>query len=316
MMAKKSLPKIGITLGDPAGIGPEIIARCLKSRSLLATANFVVIGSEEVAKKSGLRETDRCRIDDPFSSLGNDIKPGRPTCLGAQASLRYIEQAIHLIKKKKIDAIVTGPVSKEAISALGKKFQGHTEFLAKAFKVKNFEMMFVSKKLRTIVVTRHIPIKSLSRAITKTKVYSTILLADQALRNFYKLKYPNIGVCGLNPHAGEGGRIGDEEIKHIIPAIKKAQRKGIKVSGPYAADTLFSPLTAGTFDLIVTMYHDQGLIPVKTLYFNELVNVTVGLPFPRTSPAHGTAFNIAGQGIADHLSMKTAIEIAVQMCPR
>jgi len=315
MMPKKPRPKIGITLGDPAGIGPEIIARCLKSRSLLKTSDFVVIGSQDIIQKSGLRETDRCRFDDPFPLKPKDVRPGQSNDLCAQASLRYIERAIDLIKKREIDAIVTGPVSKEAISALGKKFQGHTEFLASAFGVKKFEMMFVSKKMRTIVVTRHIPIKRLCRAITKEKVYSTILLADEALRKFYKIKQPNIGVCGLNPHAGEGGRIGDEEIKHILPAIKKAQKKGIRASGPYAADTLFSPMTSGSFDLIVTMYHDQGLIPVKTLYFNELVNVTVGLPFPRTSPAHGTAYNIAGQGKADPCPMKTAIEIAVEMCP-
>ncbi len=308
-------PRIGVTLGDPAGIGPEIIARCLKSKSLTGSAEFVLIGSRDVAAQNGIRESRRCRIDDPLP-LRKTVRPGAPTTETARASLRYIERAVELIKSKEIDAIATGPVSKEAISALGTKFQGHTEFLAAAFNVKKFEMMFVSKKMRTIVVTRHIPVKALSRAITKEKVYATICLADEALKKFYKIKHPLIGVCGLNPHAGEGGRIGDEEIKHILPAVQKAQKKGIKVSGPFAADTIFSPLTAGSFDLVVAMYHDQGLIPVKTLYFNELVNVTVGLPFPRTSPAHGTAFNIAGQNKADPLSMKTAIEIAVQMCPR
>ncbi len=284
-------PIIGITLGDPAGVGPEVIAKSLAKPSIQKLGHFKIIGNPSPK-----------------------IKPGRPDQHSAQASLAYLQKAVELLKSRKINALVTAPVCKEAITALGKPFHGHTEFLAHAFHVKNFEMMFVSKALRTIIVTRHIPIQRVSRSITLTKVYNTILLANKSLKEHFKIKRPRIAVWGLNPHAGEGGSMGQEEITKIIPSIHKAQREGIHVQGPFPADTLFSPDTTRGYDVIISMYHDQGLIPVKTLYFNQLVNLTIGLPFIRTSPAHGTAFDIAGKNKADPSSMSEAIKLAAKLC--
>jgi 4-hydroxythreonine-4-phosphate dehydrogenase len=176
-------------------------------------------------------------------------------------------------------------------------------------------MMFVCDNLRVILVTRHIPLKEVSAALTTRAVYNTIQLAHAALKDYFGLKNSLITVCGLNPHAGEGGTIGREEIRHILPAIQQAQRRGMKIEGPFAADTLFSPQMARRYDAVVTMYHDQGLIPIKTQYFTKPVNLTVGLPFVRTSPAHGTAFDIAGQDKADASSMTEAISLAVRLAP-
>jgi len=208
---------------------------------------------------------------------------------------------------------VTAPVCKETICRFKPFFQGHTEFLSNAFGIKNVGMMFVAKNLRTILVTRHIPLGKVSKAINTQLVYETVSLANTTLKNQFRIKRPVIAVCGVNPHAGEGGTIGKEEINAVIPAIVKAKHNRINVQGPFAADTLFSPDISKRYDAVVAMYHDQGLIPVKTLYFTELVNLTVGLPFIRTSPAHGTAFDIAGKNRSNSSSMCEAIKLAVRL---
>ncbi len=174
-------------------------------------------------------------------------------------------------------------------------------------------MMFVGDSLRTIIVTRHIPVKKVASALNKKVIVDTICLANNALKKQFQIKNPRLAVCGLNPHAGEGGKIGREEITTIIPAIKACRQKKINVSGPFAADTLFKPSRTKDFDCIVAMYHDQGLIPVKSLYFDQVVNLTIGLPYIRTSPAHGTAFDIAGKNKADSSSMEAAIRLAIQL---
>jgi 4-hydroxythreonine-4-phosphate dehydrogenase len=225
----------------------------------------------------------------------------------------YIEKAIELLKQKEITALVTAPVCKETITALGKNFHGHTEFLAEAFRVTNFDMMFVTKTLRTVIVTRHLALREVSPALTGEKIGQTIHLANDALQKYFRIKRPRIAVCGVNPHAGEGGTIGREELTTIIPAIEKAKAKGLLISGPLSADTLFTPMVAKDYDVIIAMYHDQGLIPVKTLYFRNVVNLTIGLPFIRTSPAHGTAFNIAGRNKADPSSMMESIRLAARL---
>ncbi|MCR4336498.1 MAG: 4-hydroxythreonine-4-phosphate dehydrogenase PdxA [Candidatus Omnitrophica bacterium] len=285
-------PVIGITLGDPAGIGPEIVAKALRESSLKKLADFVVIG-------------------DPLTS--KRFVAGRPNRLTAAASLNYLQAAIQLLKEKKISALVTAPVCKEAISKLGVPFQGHTEFLAEAFKVKNYEMLFVGKDLRTIIVTRHIPLMKVAARLSIGKIDRTIELAHRSLRDQFRIQRPHIAVCGLNPHAGEHGLIGKEEIDIIIPAIQKARRKKICVEGPFPADTLFSPRIGKKYDVVIAMYHDQGLIPIKTMEFENLVNLTIGLPFVRTSPAHGTAFDIAGKNKANPASMIAAIRLAAKL---
>jgi 4-hydroxythreonine-4-phosphate dehydrogenase len=314
--AKAPHNRIGITLGDPAGIGPEVIAKCLASRVLQKKADFTLIGDELIFAKYFPKRPSSCNFLD-LCILKQNIKPGQPNRETAQAALAYLKKSVELIQQNQIDALVTGPLSKEAISTvLNQNFQGHTEFLADAFGVKNFDMMFVSGKLRTVVVTRHIPLSQVSNALSTDKILQTIQLTQTSLKNHFKIAKPKIAVCGLNPHAGEGGKMGREEIEKITPAIQLAQKENVLVKGPFPADTIFCPKLMKNFDAIVAMYHDQGIIPVKTLAFNTLVNMTIGLPFIRTSPAHGTAFNIAGKNIADPSSMQAAIQLAVELSSR
>ncbi len=281
---------IAITLGDPAGIGPEIVRKALAKKSIRELARFIVIG-------------------DPKYSFNI----GKVTKESGADSLAYINHAIDLVKRKEADAIVTAPVCKEAICLTHKNFTGHTEYLADKFRAKQVDMMFVTEQLKTVIVTRHVPVDRISKELTSKNILDTLVLTQASLKKYFRLKNPRIGVCGLNPHAGEGGTIGKEEKRVIIPTLKLAKRKGINVVGPLAADTLFIPKNRVKFDAIVAMYHDQGLIPVKTLFYPKLVNLTIGLPFIRTSPAHGTAFDIAGKNQADETSMVEAIRLAVQL---
>ncbi|HLD69835.1 MAG TPA: 4-hydroxythreonine-4-phosphate dehydrogenase PdxA [Candidatus Omnitrophota bacterium] len=291
-MLKLSRKTIGITLGDPCGIGPEVTAKALKMLPRLQV-DIVMIGDQNGFLKY--------------------FTPGKPNPSSARASLEYLNSAVELLKRKKISALVTAPVSKESISALGVPFEGHTEFLARAFGVKHFGMMFVTDVLKTILVTRHIPLNQVSEAINPRNILGTIELVFSSLRDQFQIKKPRIAVCGLNPHAGEGGTIGQEEKTKIIPAIARARQAGIDVFGPLAADTLFcEPIVRG-YDAAVAMYHDQGLIAIKSLYFSKVVNLTLGLPFVRTSPAHGTAFDIAGKNKADPSSMLEAIKLALRL---
>ena len=303
-------PTIGITLGDPAGIGPEVVAKSLMKPAIRKLADFVLIGDAVIYRRYSSRHFTNCSFVDLNKASPKNIRLGHPNSHSAIASLFYLERAVHLLKQKEITALVTAPVCKEAITALGKDFHGHTEFLADAFQVKNYDMMFVTKTLRTVIVTRHLALKDVSKALTKDKVFQTIKLANRALKQYFRIKNPRLAVAGINPHAGEGGTIGKEELTTIIPAIQNAKAKGIRVIGPLPADTLFTPMVTKNYDCIIAMYHDQGLIPIKTLYFRNVVNLTIGLPFIRTSPAHGTAFNIAGKNKADPSSMMEAIRLA------
>jgi len=315
MPTSKSKNKtIGITLGDPLGIGPEIAAKALRLLSVNSLANYVLIGDFEIFKQYLKHIPKNCSFVDLKSNV--DLgKIGKASTKSAKASYIYLKTAVELIKKNMISSLVTAPVCKETIAQTQKNFVGHTEFLADAFKVKKFGMLFVGGDAKTILVTRHIPLKQVSKSITTKKVSETLQLANKSLKEQFRINNPKIAVCGLNPHAGEGGAIGKEEIDHIVPAIKQANNCGIAAFGPFAADTLFSPVTARAYDCVVAMYHDQGLIPVKTLAINKLVNFTVGLPFIRTSPAHGTAFNIAGKNKADPSSMIEAIKLAAKLSP-
>jgi 4-hydroxythreonine-4-phosphate dehydrogenase len=302
---------IGITLGDPAGIGPEIVAKSLAKPSIRSLAQFIIIGSYDVYKKYGGEKYPQCRfIDIP---LMKKIRTGQVDRNCGAASLAYLKKAVDLVKSKDISALVTAPICKESVSLIDPDFHGHTEYLADAFHVKNVDMMFVGGTSRSVIVTRHVPVKDISAHLSSKKIFETINLTHQALCSLFKLRHPKIAVCGLNPHAGEGGTIGHEELKTILPAIKKARAQNIQAAGPFAADTLFIPMNAEKYDAIIAMYHDQGLTPLKAMYFPKLVNLTIGLPFIRTSPAHGTAFDIAGKNKADETSLCEAIKLACQL---
>ncbi len=304
--------RIGITIGDPCGIGPEIVAKALAQREIRHLANYTIIGDREIYRRYG-QIPNHCSLVDVSGHLPARVQFGRANRPAAKASLFYLNKAVELLKDGEISGLVTAPVCKEAIVSSGINFQGHTEYLADAFGIKKFAMMFVTKKLKTVVMTRHIPLRKIIEKITAKDVYEMIQLIAKSLKELFQIANPRIAVCGINPHAGEKGTIGNEEITKIIPAIKKAKKSGLTVWGPLAADTLFVPSVAGRYDAIIAMYHDQGLIAVKTLYFSELVNLTIGLPFIRTSPAHGTAFDIAGKSKADASSMCEAIKLAVEL---
>jgi len=312
MSKSKNKLTVGITLGDPAGIGPEVVAKALHQLGIRRLANFVVIGDSLLFQRFK-NNFSHCLLDDVENPFVAKVKSGFPSRFSAQAGLNYLNRAIDLLKTDSIQALVTAPLSKESICRLGLDFDGHTEYLASAFHSRRCEMMFVGPRCRIVVATRHVPLKEIPRLLNHKNLFETIKLSHSVLKNLFKISRPHIGVCGLNPHAGEGGHMGHEETTKIIPAIHEARQKGLYISGPFAADTLFAMNRYQQFDAIIAMYHDQGLIPIKTLFFTELVNLTIGLPFIRTSPAHGTAFDIAGKNKANAHSMIAAIKLAVKL---
>lgn len=304
---------IGLTMGDPGGIGPEIIAKALHRGALRGQGPFCLIGDCAVFKQYIKKLPPGSTMLHCGGPLGGNYRIGRPDPANGAAALLFLDTAIDLLKQGHLRALVTAPLAKETIKPFHRRFQGHTEHLAEAFGNPPVGMLFVSDILKIIIVTRHLPIRQVPRAVSQESVLETIRLTDRALRNLFHIRSPKIGVCGLNPHAGEGGTIGREEITAIIPAIKQARLKKIDASGPFAADTLFTQKSGPRYDAIVAMYHDQGLIPAKAPGINRLVNLTIGLPFIRTSPAHGTAFDIAGENRADPSSMAAAIALAARL---
>ncbi len=304
-------------MGDPSGIGPEVIVKALANPEVGTLADFVVIGDREVLERAGKIENRTARIEgfkviDLQNVDKRGFRFGEVNPAYGRASLEYIEKAMELIQSHEIDCIVTGPVSKEAITLAGYAFIGHTEYIAKAFKAQGVVMMLLNEKLRVSLVTRHIPLKDVPRNITTKEIFKTVAQTAAGLRTYFGLTRPHLGVCGLNPHASDNGIIGDEEKCLITPAIEKAQRKGIMVSGPFPADTIFEKALNRRYDCVVCMYHDQGLIPLKLTGFSDCVNITLGLPCVRTSPGHGTAFDIAGKNKANSSSFIHAIKIALQ----
>ena len=318
LKSKSKLPPgkkvVGITMGDPAGIGPEVIAGTLNSSgfSLPRDTDCVVIGNASVFRLAGGKPGEGHVFID-ITAQKSSHQPGKSSSASARDSLCYLEHAIQLLKDGRLSALVTGPVCKESIGQFLPGFRGHTTFLATEFSCKDVEMLFVAPGTKMLLVTRHIPLKDVACAISAKKISTVINTAALCLRHQFGIVAPRIAVCGLNPHAGENGHIGKEEQEHIIPAIRNLSRSGWDVQGPFPADTLFEPRISKNFDLLVTMYHDQGLPVLKAMHFDNLVNVTAGLPFVRTSPAHGTAFNIAGKRIASRGSMRAAIQLAFKM---
>ena len=332
-------PLIGLTLGDPGGIGPEIVAQCLADPLLRGSARMIVYGAAPLLSMAcdtlGLRADwyracadeyqNRPLSDTPVvlddSNHDAATPPIRSHCSRQGAdSKRWVEHAIAdalrpEVDPRRLDAIITAPICKEAWSLAGFNWPGHTELLAHRAKAKQVTMVFESPHLRVALATVHVPLMTVRDMLSIGRVVDAIDRGDQACR-LLGIDKPRLAVCGLNPHAGEGGVLGWEEQKVIIPAIDMARDQGIQVEGPFPADTLFRRAIGGEFDLVVAMYHDQGLIPLKLLGQGTAVNWTVGLPFIRTSPDHGTAFDIAGRGQADASSMKAAIALAVRLATK
>lgn len=283
-------PSFAVTLGDPDGIGPEIVSKALKDRPLSRLANWKIFGSSSHQKRGPQKSGQMC-----FASL---------------------KEAIREIKKGNCQGLVTAPISKERIQRAGFRFPGHTEYLAHCFSIKKTVMMFVAPRLKVALTTIHIPLKKVVSELTVSKIVQTIQLTFASLQRDFGIKKPRIAVCSLNPHAGEKGIFGEEEKKIIAPAIRQARKMKMNASGPYPADSIFHQALQGKFDAVIAHYHDQGLIPVKTLSFHEGVNMTLGLPIIRTSPDQGCAFDIAGKGIADPSSMKAAMKLAFEVWRR
>ncbi|HEY5653151.1 MAG TPA: 4-hydroxythreonine-4-phosphate dehydrogenase PdxA [Pontiella sp.] len=306
--------RIGITIGDINGIGPEIALKAIGRGRWAADVQFVFIGSEALIREqaSAMRIPVSRRIEFLDVGCAATWSPGN-VCVDAS---RLAEKSIHVAVKGclsgDLDAMVTAPICKEGFHKAKIYVPGHTELLAELTKTKNFGMMLLGGGLRVMLVTRHIPLAEVPASLTQKNIREHIELTGQALKLF-GLKDPRIGVCGLNPHAGDGGVLGREEIDLINPAVRACRKKGFNVSDAAPADTIFYEALHGQYDALVAMYHDQGLGPLKMIGFDEGVNVTLGLPIIRTSPDHGTAFGIAGKNIASPKSMKNAITLAIEM---
>lgn len=312
-----STKKIAITIGDPAGVGAEVALKAVISYEVTGLCEPIIIGDvlvleEAVEKLSIPVDMNSLKIINTGEIKDKNFQRCRPTAEGGRACVSYIKKAVELALNKEVDAVVTAPISKESLKMANFKWPGHTEMLAEMTSTKDYAMMFYSDKLKLILATIHTALRNVPDLITKELVLKTINLADKACY-MMGIENPKIAVAGLNPHAGESGLFGDEEIKEIIPAVNEAQASGICASGPYPPDTLFYKSYNGEFDIIVCMYHDQGLIPLKMITFDKAVNVTIGLPIIRTSPDHGTAYDIAWKGIANPSSMIEAIKLATRL---
>jgi 4-hydroxythreonine-4-phosphate dehydrogenase len=307
MSTSTTKPRIGITLGDCAGIGPEIVELALKSGRVPDSTEYIVLGRQP------------------------NCKPGEPTPETARAAAAALEEAVTLARRGELEAIVTGPVHKARMYEVGFRFPGQTEFFAERCGVKDFAMCLTGGKLTVALVTAHIPLCKVPRALKQSEIVRVgLLLAEflsrrssaKADRASPAIRAPRIAVAGLNPHAGESGKLGVEEIEIIAPAIEDLNSSLVTdhssrvFIGPVSPDTVFHRAIEGEFDAVLCMYHDQGLIPLKLHAFHSGVNVTLGLPFPRTSPDHGTAFEIAGKGIARPDSMIAAIDLAVELATK
>jgi 4-hydroxythreonine-4-phosphate dehydrogenase len=326
-------PVVGITMGDCAGIGPEVTMKALADPEMYAICRPLVIGDAKILERANAIVHGNLkvhRIKTPSDSvfqlstvdcldldlLPVDLPYGQLSAQAGDAAFRFVECAIQLAKNQKIDAICTAPLNKEALHMGGHMYPGHTEILAELTDTQDFAMMLTAKNLRVIHVTTHVGLIDAVKAITPERVHRVIKLVDTTLRKA-GIERPKVAVCGINPHAGEHGLFGyGEDEEKVLPAVERAQAEGIDAMGPLPADTVFFRAGRGDFDAVVAMYHDQGHTPVKVLGLEAGVNITVGLPIIRTSVDHGTAFDIAGKGIADADSMKEAIRQAALLAPK
>jgi 4-hydroxythreonine-4-phosphate dehydrogenase len=320
--------KIAITMGEPGGVGPEVIVKAMYCAEIRDYCDPVIVGDagimREAAELTGLPLKVRVisNMSDSSPEAGvievlavksdANVRRGAPSRGAGRAVVKYIKKAVTLALKNEVKAVVTAPISKESLKMAGYEWPGHTELFAGLTNTKDFAMMFVSDELKIILSTIHIPLKDVPKKINERLIFKTIRLAKKGA-DMLGIGNPRIAVAGLNPHAGESGIMGNEELRLIIPAINRARDKAINVSGPFPPDVVFHKAYNGEFDIIVCMYHDQGLIPFKMLAFETGVNVTVGLPIIRTSPDHGTAFDIAWKNTANPSSMLEAIKLASKL---
>jgi 4-hydroxythreonine-4-phosphate dehydrogenase len=323
-------PIVAITMGDPGGVGPEVIVKALANPEIRRLGRFIIYGFDELLGYAA----DRAEINpfwwrEPhdqihriesgvivadFDDLQCPYHVHQATAAAGEASMRFLDEAVTAVKSGLAQAIVTAPICKQSWRLAGYRFPGHTEFLAKAFNARRVTMMFAGGPFKVALASTHEPLSAIADSFSIGRVFQPIDLMDQALREWWGIPNPRIAVCGLNPHAGEEGQFGDEEQRIIKPAILMAQEGGVLVEGPFPADTLFWKARKGHhYDGIIAMYHDQGLIPVKMVAFDSAVNVTLGLPTIRTSPDHGTAFDIAGRNLAQPGSMTAAVELACRL---
>jgi 4-hydroxythreonine-4-phosphate dehydrogenase len=325
------LPVIGITMGDPTGIGPEIIVKALSMKELFEACRPMVFGDRYVLSRAiqiqnlsaTLEVVERVPeggylpkkifLFSPTQLEVGSLRFGQPDRTCGEAMVKYIEEAVRWVRSGKLDAITTCPINKWAMNEAGYAFPGHTEFLAHLVGASSVAMMFLGSRWKIVLVTTHLPLKEVSRWITTSRILSTLRLTEAGMKRYFKVPQPKIAVLGLNPHCGEGGLLGEEEKREILPAIVEAKSLGMDVQGPFPADSFFDLSGRYTFDVIVSMYHDQGLLPIKMYDFKEAVNLTLGLPFIRTSVDHGTAYDIAGKGLADPANLVKAILTAANL---
>ena len=329
-MIKKTTKTIGITMGDPSGIGPEIILKSFE-KSVIRNNRIVVIGDYKIMQAVydilKIKSFKLHRILDVHECIFNygllnildlqlvdmdDFRPGIVQAMSGNTAFEAIRKAVELAKNKEIDTIVTAPLNKEALHLAGHKYPGHTEILAYLTDTRDYAMFLYDKKLSVIHVSTHISLLEAITGLRRERIEKVIELADGIMKRL-AIDEPRIAVAGINPHSGENGLFGNEEKNEIIPAINKMKEKGFNVDGPCPPDTVFLEAVKGKYDVVVAMYHDQGHIPLKLLGFNSGVNVTVGLPFVRTSVDHGTAFEIAWQGKANENSMVEAIKLSIKL---
>lgn len=322
-------PLIGITMGDPVGIGPEIIVKAFQEHALHERCRPLVVGDADwltaVNHQLGNPLRIHC-ISSPVSGRfewgGMDVLPvsqldisriswGNPTIETGRAMIGYIKKAVDLSVSGEVAAMVTAPINKKAMEQAGFGFPGHTELLAERTGTRRVVMMLAGSRLRVVLATIHIALSEVPDRLSIGGIVETITITARALRERFGMPAPRLAVAGLNPHAGEAGMFGDEETRLIAPAISQARNSGFDVTGPFPPDTVFYHAAAGRYDAVVCMYHDQGLIPFKLLHFEDGVNTTLGLPIIRTSVDHGTAYDIAGTGQADARSLTAAIDMAV-----
>ncbi len=327
-------PPLAVSLGDPAGVGPEIILAAWRARAPEGLAPFYVHGGEQVLREAAQKLGLDCQITSisspdqavstfadalpVLSSGASPYQPGAPSEHGARLAYQSLRDATLAAQSGKASGIVTAPVAKSAIAAIADGFLGQTEWLANQCDLPHDQvvMMLAGPQLRTVPITIHCPLSQVPKRLTKDLILNRARITDKSLREDYGMPAPRLAFTGLNPHAGEDGHLGREEIEIIAPAIAQLQAEGINASGPYPADAMFAPHMRANYDVALAMYHDQALVPLKALDFDAGVNVTLGLPIVRTSPDHGTAFDIAGKGIANPGAMIAAIRMAGEVASR
>ena len=324
-------PIVAVTMGDPAGVGPEVVLKALAHPAVRRACRPLVLGDWEVLQRTRQGKKGYPRLvlwerGQPMAKSGDAVpvhslsclspeqsRPGHPSEACGEAAYCYIKVAAELALSQVADAMATAPISKRVLQLAGHDYPGHTELLAEVTHTRECRMMLLGKRLKVVLVTVHLPLVQVSRDLSRERVRVTLELTHQALRNYFAISHPRLAVAALNPHAGEEGIFGPEEKSIILPAVQEVQGQGIQAKGPFPADSLFYQAVRGDYDAVVCMYHDQGLIPLKLLHFFSGMALTLGLPFIRTSVDHGTAYDIAGKDRADGSSMKEAILLAARL---